>query len=87
MGHSPGHVTMTLRAIVIWTSSYEHDLPGVLQADGTCPLAVVLQVELSSTCQQAAVTVTPLGSQQHLAQARLSSCCCRRPSPVWRPQA
>lgn len=76
MGHSPGHVTMTVRAIVIWTSSYEHDLPGVLQADGTCPLAVVLQVELSSTCQQTAATVTDPTqvSQRHLAQARLSCC-------------
>ena len=45
-GHPPGHVR-------VWggkASSYEHDLPGVLQGDGTGGRTVVLQVKLSSTC-------------------------------------
>ena len=53
-GHSPGHVAVYRRI----AASYEHDLPGVLHGDGTGLVAVVLQVELSSACQQAAVTVT-----------------------------
>jgi hypothetical protein len=80
--HSPGHVTVGGRV----AASYEHDLPGLLQGDGTGIVAVVLQVELSSTCQQTAVTVTDstLVIERHLALARLSCCCLLHPSPpIW----